>query len=168
MVFLFNSHFSFSETYKWVDEKGGIHFSDDITPIPEKYIPKIEVVDLHQEKIKGKKDQLSGKKIDDYNDYNDQLGRGEEYWRNQVEGISNKLKLAQDQLEELRRKYNDLTEKHNESKSFSQRNSILKERDKVKEEMDQIKIQIGETKDLLEKKIPEEVSLYKAKLEWIK
>lgn len=165
MVFLFNSHFSFSETYKWVDEKGGVHFSDDITSIPEKYIPKIEVVDLPQEKIEGKKDQLSGKKIDDYKD---QLGRGEEYWRNRVEEIRNKLKLAQDQLEELRRKYNDLTEKHNESKSLSQRNSILKGRDKVKKEMDQIKIQIGETKDLLEKKIPEEASLYKVKPEWIK
>jgi hypothetical protein len=34
--------------------------------------------------------------------------------------------------------------------------------------MDELRVQIGETKEILEKKIPEEASLYKAKPEWIK
>ncbi len=33
----FISEISFAEVYKWVDEKGVVHFTDDITQIPEKY-----------------------------------------------------------------------------------------------------------------------------------
>jgi hypothetical protein len=34
--------------------------------------------------------------------------------------------------------------------------------------MDELRVQIEETKETLEKKIPEEASLYKAKPEWVK
>jgi len=37
---LFISHFSYAETYKWVDEKGGVHFTEDPATIPEKYWDK--------------------------------------------------------------------------------------------------------------------------------
>lgn len=33
----------FGEMYKWVDEKGTLHFSDDLSKIPEKYRPDIEM-----------------------------------------------------------------------------------------------------------------------------
>ncbi len=28
---------SYGETYRWVDEKGTVHFTDDLSTIPEKY-----------------------------------------------------------------------------------------------------------------------------------
>jgi hypothetical protein len=34
--------------------------------------------------------------------------------------------------------------------------------------MDELRVQIGQAKEMLEKKIPEEASLYGAKPEWIK
>src|SRR3972149_4088095 len=33
---------SYGEMYKWVDEKGTVHFTDDIANIPEKYRQDIE------------------------------------------------------------------------------------------------------------------------------
>ncbi len=30
------------EMYKWVDEKGGVHFTDDLSAIPERYLPEVE------------------------------------------------------------------------------------------------------------------------------
>jgi hypothetical protein len=33
---LFISEFSIAEVYKWVDEKGVVYFTDDITQVPEK------------------------------------------------------------------------------------------------------------------------------------
>jgi nucleoid-associated protein YgaU len=71
-------------------------------------------------------------------------------------------------LEALRVKYNGLTERFNDSKSTAERGNLRKERDQVKKEMDQIKIQIEDAKNMLEKKIPEDAELYKAKPEWIK
>ncbi len=33
----------FGEMYKWVDEKGTVHFSDDLSKVPEKYRPNAEM-----------------------------------------------------------------------------------------------------------------------------
>lgn len=165
-IFIFILNFpegSFSEVYKWVDERGVVHFSDDLTTIPERYRSKIEKMGLTYEEEK--KEELTGKKKD--ND-RDQLGRGEEYWKGRVEEWKKRMKLAQDRLEELRQKYNELTEKYNESKSGGQRNILRQQRDQIKIEMDQVKDQLEEAKNMLEKKIPEEAQLYKAKPEWIK
>lgn len=75
---------SFSEVYKWIDEEGVIHFSDDLTPIPEKYRSKIEKMGFSYEE--GKKEELTEKRVNE----KDQLGRGEEYWRSRVEEWKNK------------------------------------------------------------------------------
>jgi hypothetical protein len=45
---------------------------------------------------------------------------------------------------------------------------IRKERDQVKSEIDQCNTQIEEARNMLEKKIPEEAELYKAKPDWVK
>jgi len=156
----------FAQIYKWVDEKGSVHFTDDITRIPEKYRPKVDRLGAIEERGESKieKDNTQKKKEDVYKD---QLGRGEEYWRTRVEEWKKKLKTAQENMEQARIRYNELTEKFNESKSSIERNSIKKERDLIKQEMDQNRSKIEEAKVMLEKKIPEEAQLYKAKPEWI-
>ncbi len=100
--------------------------------------------------------------------YKDQLGRGEEYWKNRVEEWKRKSRTAQEKMEGTRIKYNELTEKFNDSKSSAERNQLRRERDQVKQEMDQYKNQLEEAKTMLERKIPEEAEIYKAKQEWIK
>jgi clan AA aspartic protease (TIGR02281 family) len=40
---------SYGEMYKWVDEKGTVHFSDDLSTIPEKYREDVESLKLLQE-----------------------------------------------------------------------------------------------------------------------
>jgi phage-related minor tail protein len=65
-------------------------------------------------------------------------------------------------------KYNDLTEKLNASKSSVERATFRNERDQVKNELDKYKQQVEEAKIMLDKKLPEEAQLYKAKPEWLK
>jgi len=167
---LFLTETSFAQIYKWVDEKGVVHFTDDIMQIPEKYRPSTEKIGLPEEKTKTEtkteSERPSIKKKEDL--YKDQLGRGEEYWRARVEEWRKKLRASQEKMESLRIKYNELTEKINDSKSSVERTNLRKERDQIKNEMDQYRNQIEEAKMVLEKKIPEEAELYKAKPEWIK
>ena len=61
-----------------------------------------------------------------------------------------------------------MTEKHNQSKSSAERVNLRQERDQVKEELGKLRTEAQEIKTILEKKIPEEAELYKAKPEWIK
>ncbi len=158
---------SYSQVYRWVDEKGVVHFTDDFMNIPEKYRPKMDKVGVPEGKAEAKPEgePVTKKKGEIYRD---QLGRGEEYWKNRVEEWSKKLKTAQEKIENLRIKYNELTERINDSKSTAERSHLRKERDQTKQEMDQQRNQAEEAKLMLEKKIPEEAELYKARSEWIK
>jgi hypothetical protein len=155
-----------SEIYKWTDDKGAVHFTDDVTQVPEKYRTTIQRRGLTEEKMDKKDSKEPLKKPED--PYRDRLGRGEEYWRGQVEHWKQTLKTSQERVEALRVKYNELTEKYNLSKSSVERANLRRERDQIKNEMDQHRMQIEEAKNKLEKKIPEEAELYKAKPEWIK
>ena len=160
---------SFAEVYKWVDEKGVSHFTDDIMQIPEKNRPKAEIIKLSEEA--GKEETKEGGEAQPKGKgetQGDRLGRGEIYWKGRVEEWRKKLRERQDRLETLRAKYNELTMKHNDSKSTAERGNLRKERDQVKNEMDQCKIQVEEAREMLGKKIPEEAELYKAKPEWVK
>jgi len=163
---LFVSQVSLAEVYKWVDDKGVVHFTDDITQVPEKYRPKAERIGLSEDTEVTKVGAGSPQKKEEL--YRDGLGRGEDYWKGRVEEWRKKLRESQVKLETLRVKYNELTERFNDSKSTAERANLRKERDQVKNEMDQSKIRIEEAKEMLEKKIPEEADLDKAKPEWVK
>ena len=167
LLSIFVGELASAEVYKWTDEKQVVHFTDDITQIPEKYQKNIEKIGITEDKdeIKIENDPLAKKKEDSYRD---RLGRGEEYWKALVEEWRKKLSVLQEKVETLRIKYNELTEKYNDSRSPAERLSIRKERDQIKNEMDQYKIQIEEAKEMLEKKIPEEAEFNKAKPEWVK
>jgi predicted nucleic acid-binding Zn-ribbon protein len=171
-LFLFSAQLSYAEVYKWVDEKGGVHFTDDLLQIPEKYRPKVEKLGPSEEQVETKMEgeplaEKKNKKTPE-DAYRDQLGRGEQYWKSRVEEWSKKLRDSQDRLNHLRVEYNELTERFNGSKSSVERINLRKERDQIKSEMDRFKNQIEEAKEMLEKKIPEEAEIFKAKQEWIK
>ncbi len=174
LLFLFSTEFSFAEVYKWVDEKGVVHFTDDFIQIPEKYRPKVETSGSSEERVETRieSEPLSDKKDEKArpreDTYRDRIGRGEEYWKGRVGEWNKKLKESQEKVNDLRVKYNELTERFNASKSSAERMNLRKERDQIKNEMDRYKTQIEEAKVMLEKKIPEEAQVFKAKPEWIK
>lgn len=152
------------EIFKWVDKNGIVHFTDDISKIPVEYIKNIEKLeDISVNEVRFEKES---KKKDDV--YKDILGRGEDYWRKRVNELRLRLMQLQEMVEALRLRYNELTEKFNESKNSIEKSNTKKERDSVKIEMDKLRSEINEVKIELEKKIPEEVRLFKAKEEWIK
>lgn len=166
LLSFFLSEFSFAEVYKWIDEKGVSHFTDDINQVPVKYRSKAEKMGLSEEKEEKKPEPESPRRTDEPS--RDRLGRGEGYWKGLVEEWRSKLRESQDKLESLRVRYNELTEKFNDSKSTAERGGLKKEREQVKGAMDQQRTQIDEARLMLDKKIPEEADLYKAKQEWIK
>jgi chromosome segregation ATPase len=173
ILLLFITKLAFGEVYKWVDEKGVVHFTDDVTQIPEKYQNQIKRMGSEEEFDTIEENESSPQKEFEETRpqeerYQDRVGRGEEYWKGLVEEWNNKLNNAQEKERNLRVKYNELTEKFNDSKSSAARSYIRKERDEIKKEMEKYKNQIEEAKYMLEKKIPEEAEIFKAKKEWIK
>ncbi|MGQ9646655.1 MAG: DUF4124 domain-containing protein [Thermodesulfobacteriota bacterium] len=168
LITLLTAALSHAEVYKWVDEKGSVHFTDDMTQVPEKYRRGIQEVGVDEEKVIATKEESQSPPTRQTDLPKDRLGRGEDYWRGRVEEWRQKLQSLQEKLEGLRVKYNEFTEKFNASKSSVERALIRNDREQIRSEMEVLKVQIAEAKEMLEKKIPEEASLYKARPEWVK
>ena len=173
--FILSTTIAFSQAFKWVDEGGKVHFTDDYSQIPEKYRPKIEMREMPTEAVEPKSTEKPGPKSSEppssqkkEDIYKDRLGRGEDYWRGRVQELRARVTSSQEKVEALRIKYNELTEKYNHSKSSLERSTLRKEREDIRAEMNQHKNLIEEAQVMLEKKIPQEAELYKAKPEWIK
>lgn len=166
LFFLFISELSFAEIFKWVDEKGVIHYTDDALQVPKKYRPKAKKIELPE--VEETKDEKESTPKGNEEIYKDRLGRGEDYWKGRVEEWRKKINDYQERLETLKAQYNELTVKINDSKSTAERGTLRGERDQVKTEIDQCKIKIQEANDIINKKIPEEAEFYKAKPEWLK
>jgi len=67
----FTPYLSSEEIYRWTDEKGTIHFTDDVSKIPEKFRREAEGIDVTGERVQGDgeiresgKSGESGKRID--------------------------------------------------------------------------------------------------------
>ena len=166
-IVLFFFQVSFAQVYKWIDEKGVAHFTDDYTQVPEKYRSRSEKIGMSEERGEAKADAENNPKKREET-YKDRMGRGEAYWKGQVEQWRARLNDLQHKLDALRAKYNGLTERFNASRNTAERGSLRGERDQVKNEMDACKAEMEEANGMLEKKIPEEAELNKAKSEWIK
>ena len=83
LFFLFISEICFAEVYRWVDEKGAVHFTDDITQVPERYRSKTEEIGSPEGKEEAKPEgEATPRKKEET--YKDQLGRGEDYWKGRV------------------------------------------------------------------------------------
>jgi len=168
LTVVFLAQISTAQVYKWTDEKGVVHFTDDMLQVPEKYRPKTEKMDLSEEKAEPKVQGESASPKKKEEAYKDRMGRGEEYWKERAEAWKKKLMAAQEKAENLRMKYNDLTEKLNASKNSTERATLRTERDQIKTEIDKCKQEVEEAKIMLDKKLPEEAQLNRAKPEWVK
>ncbi len=157
-----------AQVYRWVDEKGVIHFTDDMSQVPERYRASVTGEGDYSPEPSIERDEAKPKPPEKKESaYTDTAGRGEAYWRGRVKEWKEKLAQAEERLEALRSRYNELTEKYNASRHSGERLTIRNQRELLKAEIDKCRAQIKEAKAMLEEKIPEEARLFRARPEWI-
>jgi len=167
LILIFFSNFALGEIFRWTDERGDVHYTDDYTKVPERHQSSVKKIEEWKETEPTKK-EAGGPSKGKESPSTDRLGRGEEYWKGRVEELRSKVKALQEKSDNLRLRYNELTTKYNDSKSSVERGGLRVERDQIKLEIDQNKGEIEATRIMLEKRIPEEADLFGAKPEWVK
>jgi hypothetical protein len=171
------------EVYRWVDEKGTVHFADDLTLVPEKYQGQVQKKVAPQEPPsspfppstrvpeKGSPGNVTiEKKPESVPVQKDILGRGEEWWRARVkewkEKLSNAQKNYETELNALKAKEKELEESKFKPDSLKRR---LKADIKVLEEkVEEWKKQLEEARNMLDKVLPKEAEDYRADPSWVK
>jgi hypothetical protein len=170
------------EAYRWVDEKGTIHFADDLSQIPEKYLDQVQKKKFQQEpsasapaapapgraapQSVSKQPAPAGRP----SERKDILGRGEDWWRGQVREWNTRLFAAQKSFEaaalELKNKEKELDQA--KSKSDFLKRKLAAEQTALKEKVAGFKKQMDDAKDMLERGLPKQAEEYQADPNWLK
>lgn len=163
------------EIYRWVDEKGTIHFADDFTLVPEKYRNQV------QKRRPSEKpsplptrppigSEATGPTTESTPEKKDLLGRGEEWWRAKMKEWNDKLRNAQKNYDLV---YSDLRQKEKELADAKFKPDSLKR--KLKSEIKELEVKVkerererDEVKNMVEKVLPKQAEGDKADPAWLK
>lgn len=166
--------------YRWMDESGTIHFTDDPTSIPEKYRKLTEERKASPETSTSPSRlssdtrpqgvvSPSGRAVPSPSP-TDQLGRGELWWRSKMKEWNERLETVQRHYEEARAALEGKTRELEGAKlkpdSFQRR--LKAERKSLEEKVDHWERQIKEAREMLERTLPQEARDYGADPAWLK
>jgi Domain of unknown function (DUF4124) len=103
--FLITPYLSSEEVYRWTDEKGTIHFTDDVSKVPEKFRREGEGVDVTGERVQGdgeiRESGESGKRIDRVRNYLetiDQKIEAKKRIEKKISELEDEMKLSEERL----------------------------------------------------------------------
>lgn len=162
------------EVYRWVDEKGTIHFVDDLTLVPEKYRDQVQKRKPPEKpsppSIKIPVGKEVGPGIESAPERKDLLGRGEEWWRTKGKEWNEKLFNAQKNYETanaaLKAKEKELEE--SKFKPDSLKRKLKTEIKDLEEKVKERERQKEEAKNMLEKILPKQAEDNRADPAWLR
>jgi hypothetical protein len=172
------------EVYRWVDEKGTVHFTDDLGQIPEKYRGQFQKERPPEEpppaqpsppqSIQGPKSTEGEREIKptpgSATEEKDILGRGEEWWRAKAREWNDKLINAQKNYEnaysEWKAKEQEL--ENSKFKPDSLKRKLRAEIKSLEEKAGDFEKQVEEAKNMIEKVLPKQAQEDRANPEWLK
>ena len=166
------------EFYRWVDEKGTIHFTDDPTLIPERYRSQAQPKNPPKEPTASPAAPATGarkpvkprERVSEAPGKKDMLGRGEEWWRAKVKEWTDKLAEAQKGYKAgqaaLEGKSKELDDSKLKPDSFKRK--LKGEKKSLEEKVEELEKQVKEARNMLDKVLPKEAQDYGADPDWLK
>ena len=167
------------QVFRWVDEKGNLHFVDDLTLVPEKYREQVQKKEPPKEPVpppsvssgaaEGRTDpQASSDRPP--SDRKDLYGRGEDWWRAKAKEANEKLQDAQQKYDSTSRtlKAKEQQQKEGQFKSHGPRKRLKSEIEKLEEKVKESEKELAEARDMVEKTLPKQAEDYKADPEWLR
>ena len=161
-----------AEFYKWIDEKGTIHFTDDYSKVPPSYRDQIEIEkDIQEEKIPLPTQEITPRSKEEET-RRDIYGRDEAMWREKVrpwkeqfqEAIANFKNAHENFMEKIER----LCQRRYGGRSTrSWYKFKIIELDRLRIERAKYEAQIVEANEML-KKLEKEAEESKADPDWLK
>jgi Domain of unknown function (DUF4124) len=168
------------EVYRWVDEKGTVHFTDDLGQVPEKYQEKAQKEISPKEppptqpappptpSPKGGAAKESGPMPAPQQ--KDILGRGEEWWRAKAIEWNEKLKTARENYEKAfnERKAKEQELEISKFKPDSFKRKLKAEIKALEEKGKDWEKQMKEARNMLENVLPKQAQDDRANPDWLK
>ena len=157
--------------YKWTDEKGVVHFSDDLSNVPPAYRDRVGTEKWEDIQKPGAPPSAPpqtplqrGEEVK-----TDTYGQDEAYWKQRVRPWKERLEEANANYGRLQKEYQEKSAELMARRygSPTQYKSSIIELDRLKEEMDKYQADISEANDMLSK-IFKDAEEAKADPDWLK
>jgi len=161
------------EIYQWTDEKGTLHFTDDMSLIPERYRNQVQKKKVPKEPSPLPRPPGTSEEKEEISvpvpEQKDTVGRGEEWWRMQVKEWNEKLLNANKNYEtayaEWKAKEKELEESKLKPKSLQRK--LMGEMKLLEDRMKEWEGQKEEAKNMLENVLPKEAADFHADPNWL-
>jgi hypothetical protein len=167
------------EVYKWVDQKGTVHFADDLSRVPERYRDQILKVKSPEEptsspSIESSKSAEPKKETEPASgsapEQKDLLGRGEEWWRAKANEWNEKFLTARRNYENADSEWKS-KEKELETSKFkpdSVKRKLKAEIKALEEKAKDWEKQMEDAKNMLENVLPKQARDDRANPDWLR
>ena len=162
------------EIYRWVDEKGILHFVDDLTQVPEKYRDQFQKKEPPKEPIPSPSASSQGEEgkieSDPSSVRKDLHGRGEDWWRAKAKEANDKLQSAQKNYDSAYQTWKAKEQQREDGKfkSHGPRKRLMSEIDELEEKVKERQKDLEEAREVVEKVLPKQAEDYKADPNWLK
>ena len=162
------------QIYQWVDEKGTVHFTDDVSLVPEKYQDQVKEkktprAPASSPPVKFTRDKPP-KEVQEEPEKKDILGRGEDWWRDKAMEWKQKLTKAEkdfaDAQTALKAKEKELEQSI--YKPHSLRRKLEADIKVLEEKVNDQKKQVDEAMNMLEKVLLKQAEEYRADPSWLR
>lgn len=163
------------EIYRWVDEKGTVHFADDFTLVPEKYRDQMQTRKPLEQPSPSparppSRPVATEPTAESTPQKKDLLGRGEDWWRAKMKEWNDKLQNAQKHYDLT---YANVREKEKELADAKFKPETVKR--KLKAELKDLEGKLkerekdrDEAKNMVEKVLPKQAADDRADPAWLK
>ena len=143
--------------YEWTDTKGGVHITDDLGEVPERYRPKSRKIEIPRGEEVGTGPQAQDAGSSSGGPTDEEEAASKAAWQQRIQDWKERLADAQ-------QRYHDLDQKRQEAlakwggpaAAASGHLEGRAEADLIAQDMKDVQVEIDEAKNMIENVIPEE------------
>ena len=160
-----------AEVYRWVDNQGVTHFTDDPAAVPEDYRSETKRIEMPGQEAVEPAADVDGL-YDEYEEgilvEDDLKEKDEAWWRNRTKNWKTRLEEAYDNYEETRLRYNAMATEFNASQDPEARKELKAELTEMQASMDKLKVDIENARKMKEEVLPSQAQKAGKPLEWVR
>ena len=160
--------FSYAQVYKWVDDSGTVHFTDDPAKVPEEYWDRVEEKKTVKEEGRKPSDKGTWSRRPVQREPTDRFGRRKSWWRDRASKWWAQLENAASQHERITKEIEEARKVLSEARNDGKRRRYRRKIKRFEEEAKKYKAQIDEARHMLNDVLLNEARMAGADPSWLR
>ena len=160
--------FPHAQVYKWVDDSGTLHFTDDPAKVPEEYWDRVEEKKAIKEEDGKPSDEGKRQKRRVRREPTDRFGRRESWWRDRASKWWTQLENATSQRDRVTKEIEEAREILENARNDGKRRRYRRKIKRLEEETKKYKPQIDEARHMLNDVLLDEARMAGADPSWLR